>query len=177
MYREDEAPVSDGTPEVGGPGADGAVPERLRRRRHARESAPPELLQSPDHATLFISSSLAAESRFQHQQATQHEIERRERPLSYGTTAKATAAAAAAVGEADAVDERDLGSEGIGDLEVGWLEKWRKNMKLGGVGIWEQIHSKEKWISRMGHGLMDSTPNSHELFFFLKIYSGVLTRH
>lgn len=75
---------------MGGPGADGAVPERLRRRRHARESAPPELLQSP---------------------------------LSYGTTAKATAAAAAAVGEADAVDERDLGSEGIGDLEVGWLEK------------------------------------------------------
>ena len=33
--REDEAPVSDGAPEVGGLGADGAVHERLERRRHA----------------------------------------------------------------------------------------------------------------------------------------------
>lgn len=85
---------------------------------------------------------------------------RRERPLSYGTTATATAAEAAAVGEADAVDERDLGSEGIGDLEVGW------------VGIWEQIHSKEEnesveWV------MVSWTPRQIHMncffFFLLKI--------
>jgi hypothetical protein len=33
-YRDDEAPVRDGAPEVGSLGTDGAVPERLERRRH-----------------------------------------------------------------------------------------------------------------------------------------------
>jgi hypothetical protein len=33
-YREDDAPVGDGAPEVGGLGAHGAVQERLERRRH-----------------------------------------------------------------------------------------------------------------------------------------------
>lgn len=33
-YREDESPVADGSPEVCGLGADGAVQERLERCRH-----------------------------------------------------------------------------------------------------------------------------------------------
>ena len=36
-YREDDAPVGDGAPEVGGLWAHGAVQERLERRRHGGE--------------------------------------------------------------------------------------------------------------------------------------------
>jgi hypothetical protein len=39
-YRDDEAPVRDGAPEVGDPGADGAVPERLERRSHGQICSP-----------------------------------------------------------------------------------------------------------------------------------------
>ena len=39
-YREDDAPVGDGAPEVGGLGAHGAVQERLERRRHGGSSRP-----------------------------------------------------------------------------------------------------------------------------------------
>lgn len=37
-YRDDEAPVGDRAPEVGGLGANRAVPERLERRRHGGTS-------------------------------------------------------------------------------------------------------------------------------------------
>ena len=41
--REDEAPVADGSPEVRGLGADGAVQERLERRRHGGEPRRPRV--------------------------------------------------------------------------------------------------------------------------------------
>ena len=48
-YRDDEAPVGDGAPEVAGLGADGAVQERLERRRHG-EIRYPRQLKSPARA-------------------------------------------------------------------------------------------------------------------------------